>query len=234
MVRYRIWIFLILAITLGGIMAIYDVDKNNDSRSTPLPNASDAHLQRISDGTVGITNKLDGSSGAYTSTKNAAIKVNDGTYNRVLVGLLPDGTYGLKVSQLNYDVTTATDDNLIFNSNQNSFKIVKILTGTIPATSVSIGAGASGSDFKFITIPHGLSYIPAILAFMYDGFNMTPLPYTNNGTTTQGLVTLNYSATADATNVYVNAKTTIYSTLASNTSSATAGVKIYVLQETAN
>lgn len=219
---------------VGSSMAIYDVDKNSDKRGTPVPNASDAHIQRISDGTVGITNKLDASTGAYTSTKNGTVLVNDGTYNRVALGLLTSGVYGMKISKPYNDVTTATDANLIFNSSQNSFKIVKILTGTIPATSVSIGAGASGSDFKFITIPHGLSYVPAVLAFMYDGFNMTPLPYTNNGTTTQGLLTLNYSATADSTNVYVNAKTTIYSTLASSASSATADVKIYVLQETAN
>lgn len=88
-------------------MAIYDTDKNSDTRNSPTPNISDAHIQRRSDGTVGITNKLDASTGAFTSTNNARILVNDGTYNRVLIGLSPSGTYGIWVSKEGIDVLTA-------------------------------------------------------------------------------------------------------------------------------
>lgn len=73
----------------------------------PKPNISDAHTQRRSDGTVGISNKKDSTSGAYVSTKNGRILVYDGTVNRVLIGLAPNGTYGIWVSKPDIDVLTA-------------------------------------------------------------------------------------------------------------------------------
>ena len=88
-------------------MALYDVDKNQDSRGNPTPNASDAHTQRRSDGTTSITNKVGTPDGAYTKTNNATILVFDGTVNRVLIGLSPSGTYGIWVSKEGIDVLTA-------------------------------------------------------------------------------------------------------------------------------
>src|SRR5260221_9771691 len=47
----------------------------------------------------------------------------DQTNSRMIEGLLPDGSYGMWVSKPGYDVITATGDQLVFNSNQNIFKI---------------------------------------------------------------------------------------------------------------
>ena len=88
-------------------MSLHDTDKSNDTRNVPMPNMSDSHTTRASDGTTAITNKKDGSSGAYVSTKNARVLVNDGTVNRVLIGLSPNGTYGIWVSKEGIDVLTA-------------------------------------------------------------------------------------------------------------------------------
>jgi len=88
-------------------MALHDVDKSNDSRNAPTPNMSDQHAVRQSDGTTAISNKLDKSTGPYVSTQNGRVLVNDGTYNRVLIGLAPDGTYGIWVSKEGQDVLTA-------------------------------------------------------------------------------------------------------------------------------
>lgn len=88
-------------------MALHDVDKSNDSRNIPTPNISDSKAQRHADGTTSISNKLDTSSGPYVSTKNGRILVYDGTVNRVLIGLAPDGTYGIWVSKPDIDVLTA-------------------------------------------------------------------------------------------------------------------------------
>ena len=113
-------------------MALHDVDPNTTNRIEPMPQASDQSPTRSSDGTTAITNKQDASSGAYVSTRDASVKVNDGTVNRVSLGLLSDGSYGLKVSPENVDVLTADDSELIFNSSQNVFKIV--LTDTVTLT----------------------------------------------------------------------------------------------------
>lgn len=88
-------------------MALHDVDKTSDNRGVPAPNLSDAKAQRHADGTTGISNKLDSSTGAYVSTKNGRILVYDGTVNRVLIGLAPDGTYGVWVSKEGIDVLDA-------------------------------------------------------------------------------------------------------------------------------
>ena len=87
-------------------MALHDTDPNTTNRAEPMPQASDQNPTRSSDGTTAITNKQDGSSGAYVSTKNATVKVNDGTHNRILIGLLPDGTYGIVISKEGVDVLT--------------------------------------------------------------------------------------------------------------------------------
>lgn len=151
-------------------MALHDVDPNTTNRIEPMPQASDQSPTRSSDGTTAITNKQDGSSGAYVSTKDATVKVNDGTDNRVALGLLPDGTYGMKVSQEGYDVLSAEDDELIFNSSQNVFKIAKIVSLTIPAYSVTVPAvaGQASTQSTLVNVLHELGYRPAFKAFIED------------------------------------------------------------------
>lgn len=59
--------------------------------------------------------------------------VFDGTTNRVLVGYQQVlQAWGLFVSQIGIDVTQATADQLIFNSNQDVFKIIKSGIITLP------------------------------------------------------------------------------------------------------
>lgn len=60
--------------------------------------------ERKADGTAGITNKLSTSSGAYARTKDAAVTVYDGTNTRIVLGLLPDGSYGLIITKTGYNV----------------------------------------------------------------------------------------------------------------------------------
>ena len=128
-------------------MAIYDTDKNSDTRNSPTPNISDAHTQRISDGTVGITNKSDASTGAYTSTKNGTVIVNDGTTNRIALGLLSDGTYGVRVMKEGVDLANASYYNKLFDSTASTIK--PMLSGVV---SVAYTA-SSGSASTQIVIP---------------------------------------------------------------------------------
>jgi hypothetical protein len=79
--------------------------------------------------------------------------VNDGNNDRILLGFQKDGfgtgvDYGLKISKDGEDVKTASNDNLIFNSAQNVFKIVGAGTMTVNKA----GGSETGSD----SIQHGL------------------------------------------------------------------------------
>lgn len=90
-----------------SVIALHDTDKSNDTRNVPMPNMGDSKAERHADGTVGISNKLDTPTGPYVSTKNGRILVYDGTVNRVLIGLAPDGTYGVWVSKEGIDVLSS-------------------------------------------------------------------------------------------------------------------------------
>jgi hypothetical protein len=65
---------------------------------------------------------------------------------------------------------------LIFNSNQNVFKIVQTDTATLPSNSLTTAAGAYGSNSSQVTVTHNLGYIPVILAYFYNGTNTSPFP----------------------------------------------------------
>ena len=71
----------------------------------------------------------------------------------------------IKISKAGVDVTTATDDQLTFNSQQNIFKIVKKITGTIPQFNTTY-SGSVTSGGTLLTIPHGLSYTPIANVFI--------------------------------------------------------------------
>lgn len=152
-------------------MALHDTDPNTTNRAEPMPQSSDQNPTRTSDGTTAITNKQDGSSGAYVSTKDATVKVNDGTVNRVSLGLLSDGSYGLKVSPEGVDVLSATDAQLVFNSGQNVFKIVAsdtvVLAGRSLGATSSLGVSAA---LQSVAIPPGLTKPLVIAVGSDDGF----------------------------------------------------------------
>jgi len=187
--RYRIWNIVIALILIGAIMAIHDTDMNQDSRSNPTPNVSDAHSVRASDGTTAITNKQDASSGAYVSTKDATVKVNDGDIDVIKLGLQSDGSYAfmfsdstvprllmdadsMKISQSGVDVKTATNSQLIFNSSQNMFKIVA--TGT---TTITGGSSASTNGSYSKIVAHNLGHTPIVMAYAVGyGSSLQPLP----------------------------------------------------------
>lgn len=218
-------------------MSLQDTDPNTTNRIEPTPQAMDQNPTRVSDGTTAITNKQDGSSGAYVSTKDATVKVNDGTDNRVTLGLLSDGSYGLKVSQPGFDVLSAADDELIFNSSQNVFKIVGIITGTFPGTGAAsppVGGGGAQSTAN-TQIAHGLGLVPAFIAYGGDAGVNFQQPWIQMGTfSTNGMYVHTQQVTADATNITLTSKMACYGPFGSSVSGAGMTVKVYLLQETAN
>lgn len=85
-------------------MALHDGDPNTTNRIEPNPQAPDQHLVRQSDGTHGITNKKDTSSGAYASVKDGALRIYDGSNVVIVVGVLPDGSFGHVEAKAGYGV----------------------------------------------------------------------------------------------------------------------------------
>lgn len=160
------------------------------------------------------------------------IKDASGT-QRILFGEGQNQFYGMKVSQSGYDVGSATDAQLIFNSNQNVFKIVKIMPLSLDIP-LSGGSGSFGST----TQAHGLIGTPAHQAFITvdpflaafgSGTTNGPNPTVINAISGTSVVTIATSqVTVDATNVIFTAYVGVIGSLTLHFSA-----KVYILQETA-
>lgn len=161
----------------------------------------------------------------------------DGTGTpRVLLGEGANGFYGLKVSKPGFDVYSAANANLVFNSSQNAFKIV--LSGTLSWVTTA------GNDNQSLTIPHNLGYTPIALVFVGDSSFSYPLPYTTQSLSSGGglnsfqtITTL--SSFIDNTNLYVSQNRSVFymnatgQTSAGSISTHTWPIRYYLLQETA-
>lgn len=164
-------------------------------------------------------------------------------------GQFADGSTALKVAQPGIEVSTATDPQLIFNSNQNIFKIVSSKKATIPTVVLSV----SQFHWDALTIPHGLSYIPILQSyglvnqyynFIFPSFFTTTvsayvsLPFNAQTGSLLDVSVERYEITAgvDATNVYFG---WVYQTTSSGTGGSgytfpAVPIRYYLLQETAN
>lgn len=172
---------------------------------------------------------------------------SDGTNIRMLAGQNNNYGLGFYVSAVGHDATTATADNLVFNSNQDMFKIVTSGTSTLPSISIS----SSSSAFTGITIPHNLGFVPIaqvyanLLIEIVSGVltpvnSYTQLPvgtvpagtfytYLSSGTIGTGGFYIYYAV--DSTNLYV---TGFYTAGAGGGTSVSVPLKYYLLQETAS
>lgn len=92
--------------------------------------------------------------------RTTVIRDDEGV-NRIIIGRQPDASYGIKMSKAGIDVTAATNEQLIFNSNQNVFKIVN--TGTVTVNKAANETSAN------VFVSHGLSYAPMVIAFGSQG-----------------------------------------------------------------
>lgn len=215
----------------------------------------------------GILNINDSSTGSNIQAQSGNITYFDSTGNLVVQeGLLPDGATGirivdkqqiglaqfgrfkdgttaLKIAKPNVEVSTALDSQLIFNSSQDIFKIIK--SGT------TSGTVSDGAQSLVITIPHLLNIIPAVVAFVqfpaisaisaytaeppYGG-GYTSMPYTQqfhgpSGTDEDWFPWLTMSYEVDVSNLTLRAYRHITGTGAGTD---TISFRYYILQETAN
>ena len=162
------------------------------------------------------------------------VKDEDGV-DRIILGRNPDGSYGLRVSQPGKDVNTAEGSDLIFNSNQNIFKIVKVGNGEAPAIHTYETGTNTYQGIDTNLYPHGLDYAPAIIAYVEDGGGeFVALPYTTTYALGPGggIGVSTFTASADATNVSLVHNVVEYGDSGEGDIPAV-NIKYYLLQESA-
>lgn len=170
---------------------------------------------------------------------------NDGSVDRVLIGFLKGGfgskEIGLKVSKDSYDVKTATDDQLVFNSSQNVFKIVTTGTTSLTLPSLTLSSVGMQSSNVNITIAHNLGYVPAALVYSGDvATNFQMLPRVDRGTSSSranGSADVQYGYQVDSVNITIFANVICELFTAGSVSFSGGTVtsfKFYLLRETAN
>lgn len=190
-----------------------------------------------------------GTTGSYLG-----FAVNDGTNDIMFAGedstTSPPTTY-VKIAKSGFDAKTATNSQLIFNSEQDIFKIVT--TGTVSLPSYVLVAGQLRGDL--ITIPHGLSFTPVLNAYGLVNY-YTFIGITGGGggsiSTINAYVQLPYIAFTPMIDSNISAyqilasvdATNLYFSYAYETVSAGSGgsgyvfpattIRYYVLAETAN
>lgn len=118
---------------------------------------------------------------------------------RVILHFDSDGNPVFKISESGVDVTTATEDQLTFNSTRNVFKVVATDT-------ISVNKPAN-EDAVTITLAHGLSYVPGFVAYALESgvYHQTPLVVTvSTGSAGSGTTSIYYVARigADVDNLY--------------------------------
>jgi len=126
--------------------------------------------------------------------------------------------YGIKVSEPNVDVNTASEEELIINS---GFKNVK--QSTESAVISQLVPAYPGNNGWTYTYAHGLSYIPTFRVF-YDSSDNKWRDGTENAETTGGLPSIIVRPFADTTNITV-------SVLNADVSNYTVRIKIFVFIE---
>ena len=156
---------------------------------------------------------------------------NDQTDRRVLLGKGKSDFYGLKVSKPGFDVYDAGDDDLIFNSDNNVFKIV--LSGV---TTISV---AAFDTYEEVNVAHGLGYAPLVVAYVDvvgDGANYDALPYTSIETSGAGSGNIARHIKVNTNSLYLRfyCFTPDYAANPLKADDYTFNIKYYVIQETAN
>ena len=208
-------------------MGLHDIDKQTGGRVAPQPNTNDDVQQRMAQGTSGVqnTSDLDEVDGLQFRERQI-IAVQDGE-NKAAFGFYGSANkFGLKVAEDGVDVLTAANDELIFNSEFNTFKIVS--TGVI-----TLAKGASTISGT-ATIQHDLGYVPLALLFWYDtaaNFAIPHVAFSTSGATA-GLCIRSISYEVDSNYLYIYVTAPNWAGNTSYTDTFSAPVRYYLLQET--
>ncbi len=180
-----------------------------------------------------ITNEINNLQRELKNKDTVQVFKDDTGTRRVLLGKGADGFYGVKVSQEGNDVYDAADENLVFNSDNNLFKIHSVAEATL-----SVPNPWPATNTQTATVAHNLGYTPAVMAFVdnpaitgiYGAKGLTALP---SLFALSGMSFIWSQCRVDDTNVYFDL-TNIYSAAANNYDVYSWSFKAYILLETAS
>lgn len=220
-------------------MSLTDTDKSDNSRLFPQPNADDENNNPMAHETIGTTYRTVGSGVKQGIVlQQGILEGRDSNNNRnMFFGYEPSINPQrpiLRIAKGDIDALDATNDQLIFNSEQNIFKVVDSGVVNIPAFTLNTGGAqyawnTSGS----IAIPHGLTYAPAFLAFESTGadYSIVGKPSIESASPSTGFIQTWAEVASDATNLYIFTRAFGFNI---NTTALSRTIKYYLLQETAN
>lgn len=234
-------------------MGLHDVDKDGQDRLSPSLNQNDEVTERYAHGTVQNHNAGAEATSDGLKFLERQIIARQGGANKAVFGFFGEANkFGLKVAEDGVDVLTADDDELLFNSEQNVFKVVQTNTHTVSYSFSSHSGSGFTIDNKTDTIAHNLGFVPAIVVFVeYAGgkfpvVNNTPLAglsggtgFTFGGGTGFAFAVTHASMSVDSTNLYLgisrwgNLGNGAYSA-SIDAESGSLTYRYYLLQETAN
>lgn len=170
------------------------------------------------------------------------IKKDDAGDQRLLMGYqkggFSNGDLGIKLSQEGVDVLSATNDQLIWSSDFNSFKIVQVVEGTVPSVQVSTTAAGTflASEMNIVDFDN-LPSRPAMIAYVEVGSQGHLMPYVNNnvgGTDTFYNISVRLAWTTGLLGIITEVGgITTFAGGINLTLNGGNPVKIYILQETA-
>lgn len=226
-------------------MAIYDTDKTSDRRTAPIPSSDDKSTSNMALQTISTqyspigesqTDRVQMVGKTLLASKNSVNKAAFG-YNPAL------DDWGLFVADDGVDVMTNTDlSKLVFNSSQNTFKIVA--SGTAISNTYTVSGGSSGVWTNFLaggplTIAHNLGYTPSVIAYVKI---TTTNQYILLPTTTQSIVGNSGTGAAfnriavnvDSNNLYILDTTLVNGIVTTSYTAGGLNIKYFLLQETAN
>lgn len=212
-------------------MGLHDTDKGGLHRKNPSPNADDGVAQRMAHKTISTSYKSASEPQKQrVAFDQDAIRAFDNNNNvSAYFGYDPEisETPVFRIAEAGFDAQTTDESHLIFNSEQNVFKVVK---------SDTISLTYDGSVGTYATAPHGLTTIPIVMAYVKlpddadfspMGGEYVPMPAYSNRT---GLPFFQCIQSADETNIYFR----VHDIYSSGGSPKTYQFRYYVLQETAN
>ena len=142
----------------------------------------------------------------FQQSKNRIIGVDSNEDIRLLISA-QDDDFAMKISRDGYDATVASDEELIFNSDNNLFKIVQSGVANVTAP----GSGFTGLTTITTTVLHGLGKTPASLVYVTNPVALTGVGYQTPGLTAvpsttyitnSGSVLLVATSRVDTTNIY--------------------------------
>lgn len=215
-------------------MALHDIDKQNDDRANPALNADDNVNNRMSHKTIGTTYKTAGNpdTNRLIFDKGSIKGFDTNENNNIFIGYDPALSTRpiVRIAKDGYDQSTATNDQLIFNSDQNVFKIIE-------KNSTSI-THPINTTLNLTYIDHSYGITPIVWAFFDTGagstYDQIPYTITSQSGANAGLTNSALTVTSTSNQIIFNLITPSF---AGNTSYSTAysyNITYYLLQETAN